>query len=83
MAHVGGSRIVANLRDSAALDQDTDVRKSAVFALSQLPADQATPQLIRVAQTNNNPEVRKHAVFWLGQSSDPNALAFLTKLLEQ
>ena len=82
MSQIGGKRITADLRDSADSDPNTDVRKSAVFALSRLPADQATPQLIQIAQTSHDPEVRKQAVFWLGQSDDPNALAFLTKLLK-
>ena len=83
MARLGGERILADLRSSASTDPNTEVRKSAVFALSQLPADQATPQLIHVAQSNDNPEARKQAIFWLGQSSDPEALDFLTRFLEQ
>lgn len=83
MAHLGGSHIVAELRSSAGTDPDIEVRKSAVFALSQLPADQATPQLIYVAQFNNDVEIRKQAIFWLGQSLDPRALDFLTRLLRE
>jgi hypothetical protein len=36
-----------------------------------------------VAQTNRNPEVRKQAMFWLGQSNDPRALQFFEKVLMQ
>jgi hypothetical protein len=39
--------------------------------------------LIQVAQTNKNPEVRKQAMFWLGQSNDPRALEFFEKVLTQ
>jgi hypothetical protein len=38
-------------------------------------------ELIRVARTNRNPEVRKKAIFWLGQSRDPRALHFIEKIL--
>jgi HEAT repeat protein len=59
------------------------VKKKAVFALSQLPKDEGVPKLIEVAQNNHNPAVRKQAMFWLGQSNDPRALAFFEKVLSQ
>ena len=52
-----------------------------MFALSQLPKDQGVPKLIHVARTNRNKEVRKDAMFWLGQSNDPRALAFFEEVL--
>jgi hypothetical protein len=59
------------------------LRDTAVFALSQLPKEQATGQLIQLAQTGKDPAVRKQAVFWLGQSNDPKALEYLTQLLQK
>jgi len=41
------------------------------------------PKLIEVATSNRNAEVRKQAMFWLGQSNDPRALDFFEKLLTQ
>ena len=35
------------------------------------------PLLIQVARTNPSPPVRKQSVFWLGQSTDTRALAFI------
>jgi hypothetical protein len=52
-----------------------------VFALSQLPRDEGVPKLIDVARTNRNPQVRKQAMFWLGQSNDPRALSFFAEVL--
>jgi HEAT repeat protein len=83
MASKGGKKVVADLREAASNDPDTDVRKSAVFALSRLPGDEAATQLIAVADSSRNPEVRRQAIFWLGQSSDPRALDYLTRLLKQ
>jgi len=83
MANKGGKKVVAELREAASNDPDTDVRKSAVFALSRLPGDEAATQLIAVADSSRNPEVRRQAIFWLGQSSDPRALDYLTRLLKQ
>jgi len=49
---------------------DTEVKKKAVFALSQMPHEEGVPKLIQVAQNNKNAEVRKQAIFWLGQTND-------------
>lgn len=62
-------------------DGDREVRKQAVFAISQLPKDKGVPALIRVAKTNKDPAVRKSAIFWLGQSEDPRAIALFEELL--
>ncbi len=62
-------------------DPDTEVKKKAVFALSQMPKDQGIPKLIDVARTHRNPQVRKQAMFWLGQSGDPRALQFFEEIL--
>ncbi len=37
--------------------------------------------LIRVATTNRDREIRKKAMFWLGQSDDPRALALFEDIL--
>jgi HEAT repeats len=60
---------------------DRDVREQAVFALSQRPHDEGVPALIRIVRENKDPELRKKAVFWLGQSDDPRALALFEELL--
>lgn len=60
---------------------DREVRESAVFALSQRPSGEGVPALIRVARTSRDPKLRKTALFWLGQSEDPAALALFEELL--
>jgi HEAT repeat protein len=52
-----------------------------VFALKQLPENQGVPLLIEVAKSNPDPAVRKKAMFWLGQSTDPRALDFFAQVL--
>ena len=81
VASRGGKIVTASLRDSADNDPDASIRKKAVFAISRLPNGDATTQLVELAQTSKYPEVRKQAVFWLGQSNDPKALDYLTKLI--
>jgi len=60
---------------------DREVRRSAVFALSQLREDEGVPVLIRIARTHQDPSIRKNAIFWLGQSEDPRAIALFEELL--
>jgi HEAT repeats len=74
---------VAGALDSIALDESgsRDIRKHAVFALSQRSTEEAVPALIRIARTNRDPELRRTALFWLGQSEDPRALDLFEELL--
>jgi hypothetical protein len=69
--------------DSIAGDTGTDreVRKQAVFALSQRSSEEAIPALIRVARTSPDPELRRTALFWLGQSNDPRAIDLFEEIL--
>ena len=78
----GDPRIVRTLSDAAKNDPEAGIRKSAVFALSRLPADQAVPELIQVASTTKDATTRKEAIFWLGQSKDPQALDYLVKVVK-
>ena len=62
---------------------DREVREHAVFALSQQPREVGVPALIRIARTNRDPDVRRKAFFWLGQSRDPRALALFEEVLSR
>src|SRR5207247_2832274 len=64
-------------------DLDGDVKEQAVFALSQQPHDAGVPALIRIARTHPEPGVRRKALFWLGQSGDPRALALFEERSEE
>lgn len=67
--------------DDDADDPDDDLKVQAVFVLSQLPRDEGIPELLNVARSNKNLRVRSAALFWLGQSGDPRALALFESLL--
>lgn len=62
-------------------DEDLELREHAVFALSQRPADEAVPALMRVASSDLHPELRKSALFWLAQKDDPRVLALFEEIL--
>ncbi len=73
------TRGLTDLVDDRAADRE--VRETAVFALSQRPKEEGVPALIRIARENRDPELRRKAIFWLGQSDDPRALALFEELL--
>jgi hypothetical protein len=81
LAQRAGEKAVGTITEAIDQDPDTDVKKRAVFALSQLPKDESVRLLIQVARSNRNPVVRKQAFFWLGQSREPAALDFLEEIL--
>ncbi len=62
-------------------DEDLEVKESAIFALSQLRNGGGVEPLIQIARSNRDPRLRKKAIFWLGQSDDPRALALFEELL--
>ena len=82
LAQRAGDKAVGTITQ-ALEDPETEVRKQAVFALSQLPKDEGVPKLIEVARTHRDVAVRKQAMFWLGQSRDPRALTFFEQILAQ
>jgi hypothetical protein len=82
LGQAAGEKAVEGLTGIATeRDEDESVKESAVFALSQLKNGEGVEPLIRIARSNNDPRLRKKAIFWLGQSDDPRALALFEELL--
>lgn len=82
LGQAAGDRVtgeLAGLADNETVDRD--VKEQAVFALSQQAHAVGIPALIRIARANRDREVRRKALFWLGQSDDPRALALFEELL--
>lgn len=74
-----GDKAADDIGAIAASDPDVEVRKQAVFALSRMP--NGVDQLIRIARTSKDREVKKSAYFWLGQSKDPRATELFAEVL--
>ncbi len=53
------------------------LREQWTFVLSQRHEDPALDKLIEIAREDSDVEIRKRAMFWLGQSRDPKAIQFL------
>ena len=67
--------------DDESGDADEDLKVHAVFVLSQLPNGAGIPDLLQVARSNPSRRVRSQALFWLGQSGDPRAIALFESVL--
>ena len=79
-----GERSLGALKDTIdKTDADTEIKNQAVFAISQRPKDESIPLLINIARTHSNREVRKQAMFWLGQTGDPRAVDFFKEILQK
>jgi HEAT repeat protein len=59
------------------------MRDQMVFVLSQRSDPAAVDKLISIAHSDKDPEARKKALFWLGQSHDPRAIKALTEVIDR
>lgn len=57
------------------------LREHYVFVLSQRRDDAAVDKLMDVARRDSDLEIRKRAMYWLGQTQDPRAVKFLRDLV--
>jgi hypothetical protein len=67
--------------DNDRLSEDDELKRHAVFVLSQLPRGEGVPELLQVARSNQNWRIRSHAIFWLGQSGDRRVITVLESIL--
>lgn len=82
LGHKAGEKSLGVLKETVEKeDADTEVQTHAVFVISRRPVDEAVPLLMKIARTHQKGEVRKQAIFWLGQTGDARALAFFEELL--
>jgi HEAT repeat protein len=68
--------LYANVADQA-------MREQLIFVYSQRDEPAALDKLIDIARHDPNPELRKRALFWLGQSEDSRAVQVLQEIIEQ
>jgi TolA-binding protein len=63
---------------------ESEMREQIIFVLSQRQHDPAAmDKLFDVAKNEKDPELRKKAIFWLGQSRDPRVQQFLMDLINK
>ncbi len=61
--------------------EEQDLREHAVFVLSQREEDAATDKLVSIARTDPDRELRKRALFWLGQKRDPEVTRIIADMV--
>ena len=82
VSQAAGDKVVEAMGDIANdASEDREVRQSAVFGLSRRPADESVPALIKISESDRDPEIRRNAMFWLSRSDDPRAMAWFEKVL--
>ena len=63
---------------------DTEMKEQMIFVFSQRQHDAAAmDKLFDIAKNEKEPELRKKAIFWLGQSRDPRVQQFLIDLINK
>jgi tetratricopeptide (TPR) repeat protein len=63
---------------------DSEMKEQVIFVLSQRQSDRtAMDKLFDIAKNEKDAELRKKAIFWLGQSHDPRVQQFLLDLINR
>ncbi len=63
---------------------DSEMKEQVIFVLSQRQNDRtAMDKLFDIAKNEKDPDLRKKAIFWLGQSRDPRVQQFLLDLINR
>lgn len=85
LAQAAGAVVAGDLEELADDgDLDLEVREAAVFALSELDdEEQAVRSLLKVYRETDDSRIKRRALFWLGESADPRALALFETILLQ
>ncbi len=75
-------RDLGEIYDNSATERE--LRGQVIFTLSQRRNDTAAvDKLLDIARKEQDPELRKQALFWLGQSRDPRAAAILEEIINK
>ncbi len=84
LAQTGEVRVAPRILSGMEAESNRYVLKQAVFALSQLPDDDAVNALIRVVeQSGQERGIRKQALFWMAQNDSPRAVEYLAAVLDR
>jgi HEAT repeat protein len=63
--------------------KDREMREQLIFVYSQRRDDAALDKLFDIGKNDPDRELRKKAIFWIGQSRSPRAAQFLQELINQ
>ena len=60
---------------------ERELKEQIIWVMSQKRDDAAATRLMQIAKTDPDRELRKKAIFWLGQSNDPRVKDFLLEII--
>jgi len=60
---------------------EREIKEQLIWVLSQKRDDDAVTRLMEIARRDPDRELRKKAIFWLGQSNDPRVRDFLLEII--
>jgi len=78
-----GGVSIAELTKLYANVSDKEMREQLIFVYSQRDEPEALDKLIDIAKRDPSPDLKKRALFWLGQSEDSRAVEALQDIIEQ
>ena len=78
----GGAQM-ADLASLYSAFDDREMKDQLIFVYSQRDEPAAVDKLLEIARKDPDPELRKKALFWLGQSDDPRAAKAIQDIIEQ
>lgn len=70
---------LAQMYDS---EKNNEVKEQLIFAFKQSSQKTGLRKLMQIAKGDASVEMRKKAIFWLGQSRDPEAVKFIEEILK-
>jgi HEAT repeat protein len=59
-----------------------DVKEQLIWVMSESRDPRASDRLVEIAKSDRDPEMRKKAIFWLGQKNDPRIRQILLDILK-
>jgi HEAT repeat protein len=78
-----GGAPLADLASLYTAFDDREMKDQLIFVYSQRDEPGAVDKLLEIARRDPDAELRKKALFWLGQSDDPRAAKALQDIIEQ
>ena len=61
---------------------DAGMKEQLIFLYAQRQEPERVDRLIEIIEAEEDPELRKRAIFWLGQTGDERAIEFLLNLVD-
>ncbi len=82
LGQYGDAKSLSYLKEIFAKAKESGIKKQIVFALQLSKQKDAVEELIRIAKTEPNQDIRKNAIFWLGQKASVESVKALKDIVD-